>query len=237
MKDFAVKIFLSYGKEDIKLAEKLYGNLCGLGCDVWWDRESLFGGERWRSTIRNAMKNSRYFVALLSSRVVSRRGFVHSEIRTALEILDEYPDQSIYLIPVRLDECRPMDGILQDLQWIDMFPVWDEGLSMLARSLELVQKPIKRNFFSQLPFCPQCGNRKIRLLIVQNYNDLGQFLECDKCDWTSDLFDHRDMTESEYKSILERFTPALFINKTNVEGVRESREVDAEWIVNYLKYV
>ena len=236
MKDFAVKIFLSYGKEDLKLAEKLHGNLCALGANVWWDRESLLGGKRWRGTIRNAIKNSRYFVALLSSRVASRRGFVHSEIRTALDILDEYPEQSIYLIPVRLDECRPMDGTLQDLQWIDMFPVWDEGLRRLTQSLELVQKPIKGRFFIQLPFCPQCGNLKIRLLIVKNLYDLGQFLNCNLCDWTSDMFDHRDMTESEYKSILERFTPALFIDKSNFEGERVTREVDAEWIVNYLNY-
>jgi hypothetical protein len=36
---------------------------------------------------------------------------------------------------LRIDDCRPSRLKLNDLQWVDMFPDWNEGLSRLLRSI------------------------------------------------------------------------------------------------------
>ena len=96
--------FLSYAHEDVAPAQRLYDSLTPCGIRIWFDRESLQPGERWESAIRRGIRSSRYFLALLSSRSVSKKGFVQKEIREGLEVLLEYSDDEIYLIPLRIDE-------------------------------------------------------------------------------------------------------------------------------------
>lgn len=130
-----MKVFISYGKEDIGQAKRLYNDLKQAGYNPWLDAESLFGGQKWRSAIYNAIRDSRFFIALLSLSSVNRRGFVNSEISEALDVLKEYPDNDIYLVPVRLEKCKPNHESLQELHWIDLFPKWSEGMRNLLKSL------------------------------------------------------------------------------------------------------
>jgi TIR domain-containing protein len=90
------------------VARRLSADLRRAGLDPWLDSERLRPGERWKSAIRNAIKRSRYFIALLSSRSVDRKGFVHKEVLEALDELEMQPDSHIYLVPVRLDPCQPV---------------------------------------------------------------------------------------------------------------------------------
>ena len=99
-------VFLSYAREDEACASQLYSELAEAGVNVWFDREALAPGASWKSEIRKAIRRSRYFIALMSSKSVSKKGFVQSELREALEVLDEYPENETYLIPARLDCCR-----------------------------------------------------------------------------------------------------------------------------------
>ena len=73
---------------------------------MWFDQESLSPGVKWKPAISIAIRECRYFIALLSSRSISKRGFVQSEIKQAIEVLEEYPENETYVIPVRLDECE-----------------------------------------------------------------------------------------------------------------------------------
>jgi len=105
------EVFLSYARPDEDAARRLYAALTGAGMSVWFDREALGPGAVWKVEIRKAIKRSRYFLALLSSRSSSRKGFIQAELRQAIEILDEYPENEVFLIPVRLDSCdAPLDG-------------------------------------------------------------------------------------------------------------------------------
>ena len=47
-------VFISYKREDRRVAERLSGALQQLGFDVWWDFE-LLSGENFRSAIRAVM--------------------------------------------------------------------------------------------------------------------------------------------------------------------------------------
>lgn len=123
-----VQVFLSYAREDSQAASKIYNALKHLEIEIWMDKVSISPGERWKSTIKNAIRNSRYFIALLSKNSVSKKGFVQKELKIALEVLDEYPNNEIFVIPLRLDDCAPSYEKLYELNWVDLFPSWDEGI-------------------------------------------------------------------------------------------------------------
>ena len=127
------RIFVCYAREDENAARKLCSNLKAEGLNPWLDKESLLPGQNWRLAIQQAIRESSYFLALLSSRSVTKRGFVQREIREALEVMSELPEGEIFLIPVRLDDCKPSHQMLCNLQWVDMFPSWLTGLDRLLK--------------------------------------------------------------------------------------------------------
>jgi len=127
------KIFISYAREDGGLAARLYGDLKSAGCSPWMDMEDLLPGERWRAAIKRAIRDSEYTLVLMSSKSVGKRGFVQKEIRQALETLEEHSGKTVFLIPVRLDECYPLHDELEELNWVDLFPSYEKGFQKLVR--------------------------------------------------------------------------------------------------------
>jgi hypothetical protein len=150
------KVFISYGREDQKAAERLCTDLQKMGIDVWFDRISLRAGERWKTSIVKAIREVDSVVVLLSKRSANRRGFLNKEIREALDVLDEQPENKPFLIPARLDECESPHLALSELQWIDMFPNWHRGIREIKKSLD-----IKINL-------PPSGDRKARAFLEVN---------------------------------------------------------------------
>lgn len=129
------KIFISYAKEDAVSARLLRQDLADAGADTWLDSEDLLGGSNWRLAIGEAIRECSHFVALLSSKSVSKRGYVQKELKTALDVLDEFPEGDVFIIPVRLDDCRPTSHRLCDLHWVDMFPDWTAGVRKILKTL------------------------------------------------------------------------------------------------------
>ena len=86
--------------------------------------------------IRKAIKSSSFFIALLSAHAVGKRGFVQKEIRQALSIADEFPQDQVFVIPVRLDDCEPSFEELSALHRVDLFPNYHDGLRLLRRVLK-----------------------------------------------------------------------------------------------------
>lgn len=129
--------FISYAREDANSAARLYTDLKAAGATPWLDAKDLRAGQRWKAAIKDAISQSRYFIALLSSRSINKRGYVQKELRQALEVLDEFSDLDVFLVPVRLDDCQPTNGNLKDLHWIDLFPNWNAGVSQLLQALNV----------------------------------------------------------------------------------------------------
>lgn len=130
------KVFICYAREDESSARRLFHDLRRIGLDPWLDKESLLPGQKWQPAIQQAIKESRYFLALLSSTSVSKRGFVQKEIRVALETLDEFSESNIFVIPIRLDNCKPEYQRLSELHWVDMFPDWEVGLGRILSTID-----------------------------------------------------------------------------------------------------
>jgi hypothetical protein len=129
------QVFICYAREDHEVAKKLYKDLKRVGVTPWLDTEDILPGQNWKVTTQKALRASSYILVLLSSHSVSKRGFVQKEIKMALDILDEFPPDEIFIIPVRLDDCEPADERLQDLQWVEFSSSYEIGLNQILRVL------------------------------------------------------------------------------------------------------
>jgi hypothetical protein len=135
---FMAQIFLSYARSDIEHAKRLYTALSrNPSARVWFDKVDLIPGMKWKPAIRKAIRDSRYFIALLSKRSAAGRGFRHSELKQALEIVAEFPDDQIYLIPTRIEPCKPPVEQLSDYNFADLFPDWDLGIAQLCTAVRI----------------------------------------------------------------------------------------------------
>lgn len=116
-----LKVFLSYASQDRSMVRELSRRLVDEGwIDTWLDEKRLLPGEDWRLKIEEAVENSDIVIICLSSNSVTKEGYVQKELRYAREIALEKPDETIFLIPVRLDDCIVPRG-LRFYQWGDYF--------------------------------------------------------------------------------------------------------------------
>ena len=127
-----LQVFISYAREDAYEANRVFKYLKDYeGIKPWIDSEELLPGKNWKVMIKQAIRKSAYFIALLSSNSVSKKGFVQSELKIALEMLDEFPKSKIFLIPVRIDKCEPEDEKLKDIHWVDLFDSFENSLEKI----------------------------------------------------------------------------------------------------------
>jgi len=79
------KVFISYAREDLPAARRLFGDLAAIGVQPWLDQECLLPGQHWEREIHTALRGADFAVVLLSTRQVEKRGYVQREIRKALK--------------------------------------------------------------------------------------------------------------------------------------------------------
>lgn len=129
-------VFISYARENAEDAYKITSLLKAYGINAWFDQEELLAGQQWEIEIRKAIKKSDYVIFLLSNSSLNKRGFVQKEIKQALNILDEFPEHRVFVIPARLELCEVFNEKLQSMQWIDMFPSFELGVQKIIDALK-----------------------------------------------------------------------------------------------------
>ena len=134
------KVFLAYVQEDSCAVDRLYRALADHGFDPWLDRRKLMPGQNWPRSIEDAIETSDYFVACFSRDSVSKKGGFQAEIRYALDCARRVPLDDIFVVPVRLDDCRVPARIQRELQYIDLFPDWTRGLRRLISVLNRARR-------------------------------------------------------------------------------------------------
>jgi hypothetical protein len=128
--------FLSYAHEDSEAAERLFVDLEQMGFALWFDRRHFRPEEDVDAQVLNAIKESYFFVIVLSPTSVSKNGYVRKEVRLALEMLSGLGPSHTFIIPVRIAECEPRPDEIAGLShYIDLFPDWRDGLRQLAALL------------------------------------------------------------------------------------------------------
>lgn len=121
MADRKLRIFISYASQDKPIVRDLYSRLeSETWIEPWLDEKSLLPGQEWRVAIEEAVETSDVVIICLSTNSVTKEGFVQKELRYAREIALEKPESTIFLIPLRLDDCDTPRG-LRSFQWADYY--------------------------------------------------------------------------------------------------------------------
>lgn len=128
-----LNVFLCHGSEDKPTFRTLYSDLLTCGVEPWLDEENFLPGPDWKYEIPKAVCESNIVIVCLSRTSVSKTGVVQKEIKYALDVVDEKPEGSIFLIPARLEECSLPDR-LSGRQWVDLFQ--ENGFERLLKSLQ-----------------------------------------------------------------------------------------------------
>ena len=113
-------VFISYAKEDRERVVYYFRKLQTDNLRPWLDEHHIPPGYDWDQMIKETIHRCRFFLVFLSSRAVTKRGYIQREIKEALEIAEEMPEGRIYIIPVRLQECN-VPQRLRKWQWVDIF--------------------------------------------------------------------------------------------------------------------
>jgi hypothetical protein len=127
-----MQVFLCYASEDRDKAVNLYNLLSKHGIKTWIDKKDILPGQDWEVEIQKTIRNSHAVVVCLSSKSTTKEGFVQKEIRTAMDIANEKPEGTIFIIPARFEDCK-VPKSLNKFQWVDLY--LDDGVGNLIRAL------------------------------------------------------------------------------------------------------
>jgi len=128
-----LKVFLCHASGDKPPVRDLYKRLKSEGVDAWLDQERLLPGQDWRLEIPKAVQEADVVVICLSKKSITKEGYVQKEIKFALDIAEEKPEGTIFLIPARLEKCD-LPEPLGRWQCVDLFEA--NGYKKLIRVLK-----------------------------------------------------------------------------------------------------
>ncbi|HLO17403.1 MAG TPA: toll/interleukin-1 receptor domain-containing protein [Anaerolineales bacterium] len=129
-----LKIFICHSSQDKLLVRQLYKRLASeKNLDIFFDERSILPGQDWDMEIRKAVRQSHVVIVCLSHNSITREGYVQREIRMALDIAEEKLEESIFIIPLKLQQCI-VPGRLSQWQWLDYFG--EDAYEKLMKSLQ-----------------------------------------------------------------------------------------------------
>jgi tetratricopeptide (TPR) repeat protein len=126
------KVFLCHASEDKHLVHKIYNKLKADGFEPWLDKEDLLPGQLWKEEIPRVIHSAACMLVFLSATSIEKRGYVQKEFRLALETLDEIPEGQIFLIPVRIDDCK-IPNRFAGIHYCDLFE--EDGYERIVKAL------------------------------------------------------------------------------------------------------
>jgi hypothetical protein len=131
--EHTLRVFLCHADIDKPTVRTLYHQLRANGIDPWFDEESLAAGEHWQDEIARAVKTTDAVLICLSKEATAQTSHFHKQIKLALDVADEHPERSIFIILVKLEEC-PVPSRLEHLYPVSLAD--DTGYDPLLRSLQ-----------------------------------------------------------------------------------------------------
>jgi hypothetical protein len=129
-------IFISYIRQDFQRINVIAEALEYAGFNVWLDRNKILPGQQWELLIRREINRCNYFLSCWSSRAAAKRGFFHAEYRYAQEVARRMPEDEIFVIPVRLNDCTLPFDLEQTTHIFNCFS--DLEVQALIRSLQAI---------------------------------------------------------------------------------------------------
>ncbi|HET9587394.1 MAG TPA: toll/interleukin-1 receptor domain-containing protein [Anaerolineales bacterium] len=158
-----LRVFLCHASQDKPVVRELYQRLLSEGwIDPWLDEEKLLPGQDWDLEIEKAVEASDAVIVCISEKSVTKEGYVQKEIRKVLDIALEKPEETIFVIPLRLDDCE-LPRRLRAWHYVDYFPAEgrERAFQRLLQSLNIrfaQSPPTKHDFQNERPV-PTGGTR------------------------------------------------------------------------------
>jgi hypothetical protein len=117
-----LNVFLCHSSQDKPIVRELYQRLISENwIDPWLDEEKILPGQDWNYEIEKAVERADVVLVCLSNKSVTKEGYVQRELRLVLDLALTKPDETIFLIPLRLEDCQAPRR-LQTWQYEDYFP-------------------------------------------------------------------------------------------------------------------
>jgi hypothetical protein len=104
-------VFLCHSSGDKPQVRDIYKRLTAEGIKAWLDEESLLPGQDWELEISRAICSTHVVIVCLSQNSTTKRGYVQKEIKFALNEADKQPEGTIFIIPVKVEECDLPDRL------------------------------------------------------------------------------------------------------------------------------
>jgi hypothetical protein len=149
-----LRVFICHSSNDKPVVRDLYQRLNEEGwIDPWLDSEKLNPGDSWAYEIEKAVEETDIILVCLSKQSVNKEGYVQRELRIALDFADYKPEGTVFIIPVRLEECEPPKR-LRAWQYADFFPQenrdqsYQKLLNGLKKRANGLQLPTERSIKS-----------------------------------------------------------------------------------------
>ena len=132
-----LRVFLCHSSNDKPAVRELYQKLrAEPWIQPWLDEEELYPGQDWNMEIEKAVEVADAIIVCLSKGSITKEGYVQRELRIVLDFADYKPEGTLYIIPVRLEECEPPRR-LRAWQYADYFEGQrDRALQRLLVSLQ-----------------------------------------------------------------------------------------------------
>lgn len=131
----ALQVFLCHSSGDKPAVRELYQKLKADGFKPWLDEVDILPSKLWDPEIRKGVRTSDVVVVCLSKVSISKIGYVQKEIKMVLDEADKQPEGSIFLIPLKLEDCEIPDR-LSSWQGLDYFRDMDAGYQRLRLALK-----------------------------------------------------------------------------------------------------
>lgn len=141
-----LRVFLCHSSSDKPAVRELYQRLKVDGIDPWLDEKKLLPGQDWQLEITRAVRASDLVIVCLSQKSVTKVGFVQKEIKYALDVAEEQPEGSIFIIPLKLEECDVPER-LRRWQWVNLFE--SDGYERLYLTLQVRADEINKHASSE----------------------------------------------------------------------------------------
>jgi hypothetical protein len=130
-----LKVFISYAREDVQIAERLYESLREYpDLNPWLDRRNLVGGTSWLDSIVDAISSSDVVVLLISLSSISKSTFIRREVELIIE-KTRVQSSKLLILPVRLEDCAAPWPEIASLEMIDVFASWTDGLHRIMLAI------------------------------------------------------------------------------------------------------
>lgn len=141
-----LRVFLCHSSNDKTAVRELYQKpRAEPWIDPWLDEEKILPGQNWEMEIERAVESTDAVIVCLSIKSIKKEGYIQKEMRKVLDIFAQKPDGTIFVIPLRFDDCQPPVR-LKAIQYVDYFP--DEKK---ATTYQKILKSLDLRFNTLLP--------------------------------------------------------------------------------------